>query len=148
MASDSIESGKNTAMIVVDIDNFKSINDTKGHAMGDICLVCIADVLKEISKRIDNCDVFRMGGEEFVVFCRDIEKGEALKAANQILKDISNIKIDGFDGMLTASLGMHIEVPKRNEDISTFLIKADNAMYDAKTGKEQNGDFSAVIIEN
>lgn len=132
MAKKCVDGEKNTAIIMIDLDNFKMINDENGHAMGDICLVHVASVLKEAAKNNDNCSVYRMGGEEFVVFCSDIEKGDAFKLANQILKDISNIRIDGFDGMLTASIGLHIEIPNSVEDISRFLIEADNAMYDAK----------------
>lgn len=123
---------KDTAIMMIDLDNFKMINDAYGHAIGDICLVHVASVLKKNVNAIDNCNVFRMGGEEFVVFCKAIGKPEALKLANQILKDISNIKIDGFDGMLTASIGVHIEALKSEDSIDGLLVKADNAMYDAK----------------
>lgn len=127
-----------TAVYMMDVDNFKNINDTKGHSMGDKCLIAIAEVLERETKNIDNCDVFRMGGEEFVVFCRDIDKPNAIKLADAILKNIQNIKIMGLDTMLTVSVGVHIQKVENRSDIEEFIVKADKAMYESKnTGKNK-----------
>lgn len=127
-----------TAVYMMDVDNFKNINDTKGHSMGDKCLIAIAEVLERETKNIDNCDVFRMGGEEFVVFCRDIDKPNAIKLADAILKNIQNIKIMGLDTMLTVSVGVHIQKIENRSDIEEFIVKADKAMYESKnTGKNK-----------
>ena len=132
------ESDKPCAIMMLDLDNFKNINDTMGHAMGDKCLVKTAEVLRAATKDIENCDVFRMGGEEFVIWCRAIEKPEAVKLANTVLKDISNIKIDGLNTMLTASIGLHIQKAESEQDIESFLIEADKAMYESKnSGKNR-----------
>ncbi len=127
-----------TAVYMMDVDNFKSINDTKGHSMGDKCLIAIAEVLERETKNIDDCDVFRMGGEEFVVFCRNIDKPNAIKLADAILKNIQNIKIMGLDTMLTVSVGVHIQKVENRSDIEEFIVKADKAMYESKnTGKNK-----------
>ena len=127
-----------TAVYMMDVDNFKSINDTKGHSMGDKCLIAIAEVLGRETKNIENCDVFRMGGEEFVVFCRDIDKPNAIKLADAILKNTQNIKIMGLDTMLTMSIGVHIQKVENRSDIEEFIVKADKAMYESKnTGKNK-----------
>ena len=127
-----------TAVYMMDVDNFKSINDTKGHSMGDKCLIAIAEVLERETKNIENCDVFRMGGEEFVVFCRDIDKPNAIKLADAILKNTQNIKIMGLDTMLTMSIGVHIQKVENRSDIEEFIVKADKAMYESKnTGKNK-----------
>ncbi|MGN0569772.1 MAG: GGDEF domain-containing protein [Candidatus Fimenecus sp.] len=132
------ESDKPCAIMMLDLDNFKNINDTLGHAMGDKCLVKTAEVLKAATKDMENCDVFRMGGEEFVVWCRAIEKPEAVKLANTVLKDISNIKIEGLNTMLTASIGLHIQKAESERDIEHFLVEADKAMYESKnSGKNR-----------
>ena len=127
-----------TAVYMMDVDNFKSINDTKGHSMGDKCLIAIAEVLERETKNIENCDVFRMGGEEFVVFCCDIDKPNAIKLADAILKNTQNIKIMGLDTMLTMSIGVHIQKVENRSDIEEFIVKADKAMYESKnTGKNK-----------
>ncbi|MGN1161546.1 MAG: GGDEF domain-containing protein [Candidatus Fimenecus sp.] len=132
------ESDKPCAIMMLDLDNFKNINDTLGHAMGDKCLVKTAEVLRAATKDMENCDAFRMGGEEFVIWCRAIEKPEAVKLANTVLKDISNIKIEGLNIMLTASIGLHIQKAESERDIESFLVEADKAMYESKnSGKNR-----------
>ena len=127
-----------TAIYMMDVDNFKNINDTKGHSMGDKCLIAIAEVLERETKDIANCNVYRMGGEEFVVFCEDIDKANAIKLADAILKNIQNIRIMGLDTMLTVSVGVHIQKVENRSDIEEFVVKADKAMYESKnTGKNK-----------
>ena len=127
-----------TAIFMMDVDNFKNINDTKGHSMGDKCLIAIAEVLVRETKNIENCNVYRMGGEEFVVFCEDIDKANAIKLANAILKGVQNITIMGLDTMLTVSVGVHIQKVENHSDVEEFVVKADKAMYESKnTGKNK-----------
>ncbi len=127
-----------TAVYMMDVDNFKNINDTKGHSMGDKCLIAIAEVLERETKDIERCDVFRMGGEEFVVLCRDIDKPNAIKLADAILKKVQNIRIVGLDTMLTMSIGVHIKKLENRNDIEEFVVEADKAMYESKnTGKNK-----------
>lgn len=127
-----------TAVYMMDVDNFKNINDTKGHSMGDKCLIAIAEVLERETKNIENCNVYRMGGEEFVVFCEDIDKANAIKLADAILKNVQNIRIMGLDTMLTMSVGVHIQKVENRSDIEEFVVKADKAMYESKnTGKNK-----------
>ena len=139
---DGLERCKNaenmTAVYMMDVDNFKNVNDTKGHSMGDKCLIAIAEVLERETKDIENCNVYRMGGEEFVVFCEDIDKANAIKLANAILKGVQNIRIVGLDTMLTVSVGVHIQKVENRNDIEEFVVKADKAMYESKnTGKNK-----------
>lgn len=127
-----------TAIYMIDVDNFKNINDTKGHSMGDKCLIAISEVLRRETKDIDNCNIFRMGGEEFVILCRDIDKANAIKLADGVLKGVQNIKIMGLDTMLTVSVGVHIQKVENHNDIEEFVVKADKAMYESKnTGKNK-----------
>ncbi len=133
-----MESEHLTAVFMLDVDNFKSINDTKGHAIGDRSLVAIADVLYRETREISNCSVFRMGGEEFLILCSDIDKPNAIKLANAILKNVQNIQIQGLDIMLTVSVGVHIQKVENRRDLDDFTVKADKAMYESKnTGKNK-----------
>lgn len=127
-----------TAVFMMDVDNFKNINDTKGHSMGDKCLIAIAEVLERETRDVLKCSTFRMGGEEFLVFCSDIDKAGAIKLANAILKNVQNIRIMGLDTMLTVSVGVHIQKVENRNDIEEFIVKADKAMYESKnTGKNK-----------
>lgn len=133
-----MEAEQLTAVFMLDVDNFKTINDTKGHAMGDRALVAIADVLYREARSVLNCSAFRMGGEEFLILCSDIDKANAIKLANAILKNVQNIKIQGLDIMLTVSVGVHIQKVQSPQDLDDFTVKADKAMYESKnTGKNK-----------
>lgn len=131
-----------TAVFMLDVDNFKTINDTKGHAIGDRSLVAISEVLYRETREIPNCSVFRMGGEEFLILCSDIDKANAIKLANAILKKIQNIQIQGLDVMLTVSVGVHIQKVESRRDLDDFTVKADKAMYESKNSGKNKITFS------
>lgn len=118
-------------VLFLDLDNFKSINDTLGHAVGDQLLV-------EISRRLSLCirdydTVARMGGDEFAILVTDIKKIEDL--ANLAVHIIQNFeapfKVDGTDFFVTASLGVAC-FPQDGDNVADLLRYADSAMYVAK----------------
>ncbi len=123
--------GTRVAVLFIDLDNFKPINDNFGHAVGDL-------VLKETAQRLISglraSDlVARVGGDEFVVVLQEIPSKGALKlAAERIIKQISErIVLDGFSCQLGASVG--ISLFPDDADLSDDLIaKADAAMYQVK----------------
>lgn len=124
-----------TALLYMDIDDFKTINDIKGHQVGDKVLVKIAkDLISEI-----NCDaIARIGGDEFVIICRDCDENGARKVAYNIINVVSRpLTIDGSEFNISCSIGITI-YPKDGTDIDEILMNADNAMYLAKDhGKNQ-----------
>lgn len=141
-AEDSIKNKTPVSAIMLDLDNFKQINDTYGHGMGDDCLVGVSQVIKNAVKDLDNTEVFRMGGEEFVIVCPVLDKAGVLTLANEILKEITNVKIPGLNTMLTASIGVHISNIQSEDDINLLITKADVEMYKAKTGGKNRISFS------
>lgn len=141
-AEDAIENQKDISVIMLDLDNFKSINDTYGHAMGDECLIAVSKVIKDAVNDYEQTEVFRMGGEEFAIVSALFDKAGVLSVTNKILKDITNIKIDGFDSMLTASIGVYIGKISSAADVEKHLSKADSQMYEAKTGGKNRISFS------
>lgn len=124
------------AVIFVDIDNFKFINDRFGHVYGDQLLLSVTEKLKE---QFPDELIARFGGDEFVMLLEDFESKEALiKRANQLLTTINQmIEINGTMLAATASAGISI-YPEHSIDINELLINSDIAMYEAKeAGKNQ-----------
>ncbi|MFT7003962.1 MAG: diguanylate cyclase (GGDEF)-like protein [Sulfurimonas sp.] len=127
------------SLLFVDIDNFKIINDTFGHKVGDDILIQFASIL---SKHIRQTDlVSRWGGEEFVIALIDTDIEDSLTTAQKIREAIqSDEKIkELISRNITASFGL--TTYHENDTIDTFISRADNAMYNAK----ENGKNKVVI---
>lgn len=142
IAPDCIENETDISVIMLDLDNFKHLNDTYGHNMGDKCLVAVSQVIRDVMGRFDSTEFFRMGGEEFATVSASLGKAEIISASNEILKNITNIKIEGFDSMLTASIGIYTGKISSAEDVEKHLSKADAQMYKAKMGGKNRISFS------
>lgn len=117
------------SLMIIDIDHFKKVNDTYGHITGDNVLKVIAEV---ISKTIRGSDqVFRYGGEEFVVILENTEQGGASSIAERVRKQIQQKVIDVSKNIqVTASIGFASS--DRVNDPSDTLEYADKALYHAK----------------
>ena len=123
-------------LLMIDIDDFKHINDKYGHVAGDKILVFIAQTLKKTLREGDK--VFRYGGEEFVVILNRIDTQSCTKIVNRILNLISsNILIYKNDTIqVTVSAGGTRFLP--GDTPETILERADKALYEAKrTGKNK-----------
>jgi diguanylate cyclase (GGDEF)-like protein len=121
------------SIILLDLDNFKNINDTYGHLIGDKVLIEIADILRTMTRKTDI--VGRWGGEEFIIICPKTDSGEAFILAEKLREKISSYNFETV-GNESASFG--VTTYKENDSLSEFLSRADDAMYIAKTkGKNQ-----------
>jgi len=140
----SIISNKPFAIAFIDIDNFKSVNDTYGHLAGDEVLKNIAKIIKSKIRLSDY--LFRYGGEEFVIVFSTIKNIETLKEKlEEIRKSIEYTYVDVGNGKkinVTVSIGgLFIRLFKR-EPVKNLIEKADELMYQAKrSGKNR------VIVE-
>jgi diguanylate cyclase (GGDEF)-like protein len=114
-------------IIVIDLDNFKLINDQFGHSVGDDLLVKIADLLRSRVRKTDR--LFRFGGEEFVVLARNTSLAAAKIIAEDLRKHIA-LHISSPSGSVTASFGCAELNP--NDDANQWFARADHAMYCAK----------------
>ena len=123
---------KSFSVLYLDIDNFKNINDSLGHASGDRVLITVAEILKANLRSMDT--VARFGGDEFILLLEDIEDmKDAYDIAQRILKNLATPKnIDGHEVFLTASIGI-ISSEMEYDDPEQLLRDADIAMYSAKT---------------
>ncbi len=123
--------GHKAALLCLDLDRFKQINDTYGHVAGDICLEEIARRLTSRVRAVDT--VARTGGEEFTVLLHQINESEdAGRVATALLQGLAEpFRLNGFDIDLTASVGIAI-YPDNGTDPAVLWRNADIAMYRAK----------------
>ncbi|MCX7571476.1 PAS domain S-box protein [Tumebacillus sp. DT12] len=122
--------GERAAVLFLDLDRFKSINDTQGHAAGDGVLVTVADRLRECVRDTDV--VARISGDEFTLILPDIKKGTAETVAQRVLDSLRRpIFIGVQDYHVTASIGISI-YPDHGGDAAALMKRADAAMYRSK----------------
>jgi len=123
--------GGHVALMFMDIDSFKSFNDTLGHEGGDAVLTQFAERLVGSARAADT--VARLGGDEFVVLCEDTE-GEAPRVLSErVLSALRPpLTIDGRDVAVTASIG--VALAREGDSAAQLLSRADEAMYRAKRG--------------
>ncbi len=133
-------SSEKVAILFIDLDRFKVINDTLGHHVGDGMLIELAKRVKAILKKGDM--LARIGGDEFVVIMNDInEKKEAGIMADKILSVIREpIKVQDYHLNTTASIGIAI-YPYDGENRNEIIKYADSAMYHAKDKGKDNYQF-------
>jgi diguanylate cyclase len=123
------------ALLLLDIDHFKAINDTYGHAAGDACLRALADYMRQKVQRAGDL-LARYGGEEFVVLLINSTLGDALDLADEFRADIASLEI-AFESRtlrITASIGVASAIPDMHFTPSQFVGDADRALYEAKDG--------------
>jgi two-component system, cell cycle response regulator len=126
------------SVLILDIDDFKHVNDTYGHHGGDAALIKIAETLKEKTRRSDFSA--RFGGEEFVLVLPETDHESALQAASKIHDEIrlSTFGTPGKPFALTVSIGLSSTSLTRYSDWKQMLADADRALYAAKhSGKNR-----------
>ncbi len=118
------------SLFMLDIDNFKALNDTLGHQTGDEFLIRLAERLKS---SIRDTDVIgRIGGDEFFIFLRDVSEVALVeKRAKRFLDIISDVAKDYFQVKVSGSIGIS-RYPENGSDLDTLYAKADEALYEAK----------------
>ena len=142
----SPEDNKSHAVYFVDLDNFKTVNDTLGHEYGDSLLIHTAKILTSIG---ENSMLARAGGDEFLIFRENIaSKEEALEYADNIIKRFNDpIEIDGEFIYLSMSIGIAI-YPDNGLSPNALIKNADIAMYRSKdTGKNKYTLFDSKMEE-
>ncbi len=130
--------GRAPALLLLDLDSFKSVNDTYGHEQGDLLLIAVAGCLLKVSRAGDT--VARLGGDEFAVLLPDTDLAQALRIAERIALECATRRpLGGLTLSSTASIGL---VLADGQDRSTLLRQADIAMYAAKA---RGGGTTAVF---
>lgn len=132
-----VQEGTQHALFMIDIDKFKSINDTYGHFFGDQVLITIAEHIKNVFSEDDI--VARMGGDEFLVFVKDFKDIAILESnANELCTSLyKSKKIQDIPICISASIGISL-YPQNGETFLELYKSADKALYRAKeSGKNQ-----------
>jgi diguanylate cyclase (GGDEF)-like protein/PAS domain S-box-containing protein len=131
---------KSVAVLFLDLDRFKTINDSLGHQMGDRVLLAVAKRLLEALREGDT--VARLGGDEFVIALPEIGDTRDVGAvAEKVLKAIAQpLKIDQIELHVQVSIGVSL-YPEDGQDADTLMRKADTAMYHAKSNGRNNYQF-------
>lgn len=133
------------AILFVDLDRFKRINDTLGHSMGDMLLRAVAERLRDCTgadEADSNVEIARLGGDEFIVMlrgvgCADVASGTADTIVNALSKPFT---CDGNRLVVTPSIGITL-YPRDGRDSEALLMNADSAMYRAKSLGRNNHKF-------
>lgn len=141
---------KNVGFLLIDIDYFKSYNDTLGHLKGD-------DILKQIAHSIKICfkretDIIgRIGGDEFLIFLQDIDNDHIVEMAQNLLSSLSSLKVKACPGSykcLSVSIGIETGIPQTGDSLKEFYNRADMALYHAKKSGRNCISYNNVIIRN
>ena len=133
------------AVMLLDLDNFKSINDRFGHAVGDRVLQLFADVTSNCMRRMD---IFgRLGGEEFAAVLLDTTQERALTVAEQIRTSFADTpcEVDGKPVVVTVSIGLVIS-DDAVLDLSALLAQADHALYRAKDNGRNRTEVASLDL--
>ncbi|WP_428909927.1 GGDEF domain-containing protein [Niallia sp. Krafla_26] len=117
------------SVIILDIDDFKKINDTFGHDVGDSILIELSDLLKKCIRDTDY--IGRWGGEEFVIMTPNQNRSQAVQLANRLRQTIEN-HLFPYVGSVTSSFG--VTELKDEDDMNSLFKRVDQALYASKSG--------------
>ncbi|MDQ0046771.1 diguanylate cyclase (GGDEF)-like protein/PAS domain S-box-containing protein [Paenibacillus polymyxa] len=135
------ESGISFSLLIIDIDRFKSINDTYGHPVGDLVLTNLAELLQSMSR--DRDIVARYGGEEFVIILPGNDQEEAIRTAERYRTTTASM--DWGEYSITVSIGVATVTQEDTEQ--TIIHQADLALYASKSGGRNRVTHSASLAK-
>ena len=136
---------KKVAVMLVDLDDFKQVNDTRGHAAGDQVLIAIGQRLRSSVRGSDT--VARIGGDEFVVIAGDLDRGDGAAMIAEKIADMVQLPIaveGGGPWKIACSIGISV-FPENAQTSVDLLAQADRAMYKAKSEREKRFAYYAEV---
>lgn len=135
--------GRPVALLMFDLDHFKQINDSRGHAAGDAALKLVSGIVRE---KLTSNDLFgRFGGDEFMIACDDSDGAAALRLAGEINESLARHAREGRSAAkgLSLSVGVAIADPESGYEVGHLFHRADAALYAAK----RSGRNRAVLAD-
>ncbi len=131
---------KKFSVMFLDLDRFKEVNDTFGHAIGDSLLIQVAERLNRSVRKHDV--VFRLAGDEFIIVLKDIDKEECRNVAERIINEMSDsFTLEGMESSVSPSIGISF-YPENGVIYQEIIKSADKAMYLAKLKGKNNFQFA------
>lgn len=130
LAQDLAEEGRQDALVMIDVDDFKNVNDSYGHVTGDLVLKCIANIMETVCRRHK---VVRWGGEEFLVVLMAVTEAETQTICEKIRAQVSKFPFlhESITFYCTVTLG--VTIYDKKIDLKENVKHADNALYAGKT---------------
>lgn len=152
-AIEAASEGRPSAVLYLDLDNFKIINDTLGHKTGDQLLIQVADSLLRSTRSTDR--LVRFGGDEFVIILRDCAPENAMKAAESLRERIEQIVFAGKDRTFQVGASIGVALVREESTAETVMGEADSACYTAKsrgrgrvaTYESESGEIARLIAD-
>ncbi len=131
-------------LIICDIDHFKQLNDTYGHATGDVCLQQVAQCIKSSFLRTSDL-VARYGGEEFAIILSNIDKENSIVLAERMRKEVEALVFEVEPQVhITISAGLTTLIPDKSVSATSIIKCADKALYMAKDNGRNNVQYSGA----
>ncbi|MGB5179337.1 MAG: GGDEF domain-containing protein [Gammaproteobacteria bacterium] len=138
----SFLSGQDMALMMLDLDNFKQINDNYGHPAGDLVLQSVANAIVRVFPRRSDF-IARYGGEEFAVILVDVDPGDYITLGERVLEAIRALSIDYQDNNIRVTCSAGVAVCNTRDSTETLLSRADQALYQAKQDGRDRMVFAA-----
>lgn len=126
----ALEGTKTTCLILFDVDQFKKINDSGGHLLGDTVLRTVAERASEVIRKTDS--IARYGGDEFVILLPDTDVQAALEIAERVRDAVENLCVEINGQFVYCSVSAGISSVSGDTDLYSLLRRADEALYSAK----------------
>lgn len=135
MLAQPVSEGHTHGLVMLDIDHFKSVNDTHGHVMGDRVLQALGEVLRMLVATENGCTVARYGGEEFAIMMPDTNLTQCMNLAESVRSHTRAMKIRDRrtkEMVLTVTISGGVAVMHEGDDAHALIARADGALYQSK----------------
>lgn len=130
------ETGAGFALLMMDLDRFKEVNDTHGHPAGDKVLQWVAQWLRQVSRKTDY--IARLGGDEFVLLLPEADREAAARVAREVVTTVAQPVVVGEDIAVTVSASVGVALSDPHQSEGRLIERADRALYQAKqAGRNQ-----------
>ncbi|HEY6528179.1 MAG TPA: GGDEF domain-containing protein [Cellvibrionaceae bacterium] len=126
------EKSTEISLLVLDIDHFKRVNDTRGHDVGDLILRTFAEIVSRTVRANDH--MARWGGEEFVLVCEQVSGDTARVIGEKLREAVAQLRFEPHGQPLTVTVSIGIACGKLSDNFDTLFKRADVALYKAKMG--------------
>jgi len=134
-----LEVGKNKtldmALAIVDLDDFKKINDTYGHLVGDFVLKKLVSIIKKLIRQEDK--IYRIGGDEFVIIFNRVNIKTVERIVDRIVNTIKKTKLKYKDDLIDISVSIGVTMHRQGDARESIIKRADDALYESKKTKNR-----------